>query len=162
MSSVVLILLSLLFSAFFSGVEIAFITSNRLRIELDKKQGLFSARLISVFVENPGKFLTTMLVGNNIALVIYSILMANILKPLILLLTDSSVSVLLIQTVISTLLILVTAEFLPKIVFRSIPNFTLNLFSIPGMVFYLIFYPLTSLIVWLSDAIINKFSVRST
>ena len=155
MSSFVLIVLSLLFSAFFSGVEIAFISSNRLRIELDKKQGLFSAKIISVFVENPGKFLTTMLVGNNIALVLYGIIMASLLEPFITRIFTSSVVVLIIQTIISTLLILVTAEFLPKVVFRSIPNMTLNIFSLPGMVFYVLFYPLTSLIVWLSDTIIK-------
>ncbi len=155
MSSFVFILLALLFSAFFSGVEIAFISSNRLRIELDKKQDLFSAKIISVFVDNPGKFLTTMLVGNNIALVLYSILMASILEPVVKLFFTSPISILLIQTIISTLLILITAEFLPKIVFRSIPNLTLNIFSIPGLVFYIVFYPLTSLIVWLSDTIIE-------
>ncbi len=155
MSSFVLILLSLLFSAFFSGVEIAFISSNRLRIELDKKQGLFSAKVISIFVDNPEKFLTTMLVGNNIALVIYGIIMAGILKPVVMVFFTSSFSILLAQTLISTLLILITAEFLPKIVFRSIPNLTLNLFSIPGMFFYIVFYPVTSLIVWLSDTIIK-------
>lgn len=155
MNSFLLILLSLILSAFFSGVEIAFISSNRLRIELDKKQGLFSAKIISLFVNNPGKFLTTMLAGNNIALVFYGILMANILEPVISMVFNSSISILIIQTIISTLLILVTAEFLPKIVFRSIPNLTLNMFSIPGLVFYIIFYPLTTLIVWLSETIIN-------
>ena len=155
MSSFILIVLSLLFSAFFSGVEIAFISSNRLRIELDKKQGLFSAKVISKFVDNPGKFLTTMLVGNNIALVLYGIIMASLLEPIITRFFSSSVVIMITQTIISTLLILVTAEFLPKVVFRSIPNLTLNIFSLPGMVFYILFYPLTSLIVWLSDTIIK-------
>jgi len=151
------ILFVLLFSAFFSGVEIAFISSNRLRIELDRKQGLFSAKIISIFINNPDKFLSTMLVGNNIALVIYGILMAAILKPVAMLFFSSSIAIFLTQTILSTLLILVTGEFLPKTIFRSIPNLTLNLFSIPSMIFYILFYPITSFIVWLSDIIIRGF-----
>jgi CBS domain containing-hemolysin-like protein len=136
-------------------VEIAFISSNRLRIELDKKKGLFSAKIISIFINNSDKFLSTMLLGNNVALVIYGILMAVILEPVASLIFTSSIGIFLTQTIISTLLILITAEFLPKIVFRSVPNLTLNLFSIPSMLFYLIFYPITSFIVWLSDIIIK-------
>lgn len=146
----------LTFSAFFSGMEIAFISSNRLRIELDKKQGLFAAQIISVFINQPSKFLSAMLMGNNIALVIYSILMATVLEPSIEQYVDSPILILLIQTIISTLIILATGEFLPKLIFRTIPNLTLNIFSVPGIIFYGLFYPITSLIVMLSEYIIKK------
>lgn len=155
MSNLLIIIITLLFSAFFSGMEIAFISSNRLRIELDKKQGLFAAKIITIFVRNPGKFLTTMLVGNNIALVVYGIIMAIVLEPFLGSFIQSDSLILLAQTLISTLLILLTAEFLPKVVFRSISNLTLNIFSVPGFIFYALIYPLTSGIVWLADMIIR-------
>ncbi|MBN1953254.1 MAG: HlyC/CorC family transporter [Bacteroidales bacterium] len=156
MGNLFIIFVTLVLSAFFSGMEIAFISSNRLRIELDKKQGVFASRIIGIFVDNPGKFLTTMLVGNNIALVIYGIVMAAVLKPVLNSILSSSSLILILQTFFSTLLILLTAEFLPKVVFRSVSNQTLNLFSVPGYFFYLMFYPLTRLIVWLADSIINR------
>jgi CBS domain containing-hemolysin-like protein len=157
MNSFLIIIISLLFSAFFSGVEIAYIASNRLRIELDKKQGYFSSRIISIFVSNPGKYLTTILVGNNIALVIYSIVMAKVLEPVIYRFIDIPGLVILIQTVLSTLLILFAGEFIPKIIFRSEPNIALNLFALPIMFFFILFYPLTSLITWISELIIKSF-----
>ncbi len=157
MNDFFIIAITLIFSAFFSGMEIAFISSNRLRIEVDKKQGLFGSRIVTILVNHPGRFLTTMLLGNNIALVIYGIKMAQILQPLITNYLHSSVLILTIQTIISTLLILITAEFLPKVVFRSIPNYTLNIFSIPVSIFYFLLYPITSAITKLSVSIINKF-----
>ena len=157
MNNFLIIAITLIFSAFFSGMEIAFISSNRLRIEVDKKQGLFGSRIVTILVNHPGKFLTTMLLGNNIALVIYGIKMAQILEPLITNYLQSSVLILTIQTIISTLLILITAEFLPKVVFRSIPNYTLKIFSIPVSVFYFLLYPITSAITNLSVFIISKF-----
>jgi CBS domain containing-hemolysin-like protein len=156
MSNIMIIIIMLLFSAFFSGMEIAFMSSNRLRIELDKKQGLFSARIIALFVNKPGIYLTTMLIGSNIALVIYSIIMAHALEPIIELYISSDILILLMQTIISTLVVLITAEFLPKLVFRSIPNLTLNIFSFPGVIFFILFYPFTSLIVWFSEYIIKR------
>lgn len=155
MSNLIIIIVTLLLSAFFSGMEIAFVSSNRLRIELDRKQGVFASRIIGIFVNNPGKFLTTMLVGNNIALVIYGIVMASVLEPTLEKFIDSASLILITQTFISTLLILITAEFLPKVVFRSVANQTLNIFSLPGYVFYFLFYPLTKLIVWLAEVIIS-------
>lgn len=157
MNDFLIIAITLIFSAFFSGMEIAFISSNRLRIEMDKKQGIFGSRIVTILVNHPGKFLTTMLLGNNIALVIYGIKMAQILEPLITNYLQSSVLILTIQTIISTLLILVTAEFLPKVVFRSIPNYTLKIFSIPVSFFYFLLYPITSAITNLSVFIISKF-----
>jgi len=156
MSDLMIIAITLIFSAFFSGMEIAYISSNKLRIELDKKQGLFSSRIITILINHPGRFLTTMLLGNNIALVIYGVKMALILEPLITRYLQSPVIVLTIQTVVSTLLILITAEFLPKVVFRTIPNYTLNVFSVPVSIFYFLLYPVTSAITKFSIFIINK------
>jgi CBS domain containing-hemolysin-like protein len=138
-------------------MEIAFISANRLRIELDKKQQLFSSKIISVFVNNPGKFLTTMLVGNNIALVIYSLIMVKLLEPVIYQFITFPVLVFLIQTLFSTILILFTGEFFPKIVFRSEPNIALNIFAVPIFIFYILFLPLTYLINWISEKIIRSF-----
>lgn len=157
MNAFPIILITLVFSAFFSGMEIAFISSNRLRIELDKKQDQLASGIIPYFIGNPGKFLTTMLIGNNIALVAYGLIMAKLLEPALQNYIHSAVSVLLVQTIISTLLILITAEFIPKLIFRTIANTTLKIFAIPAMIFYILFYPLTSFINYFSHAIINRF-----
>ena len=98
-----------------------------------------------------------MLVGNNIALVIYSLVMARLLQPDIEKYFQSQAMIILTQTVFSTLLILITAEFLPKLVFRSIPNITLNIFALPVMLVYILFFPLTSFINWVSEGIIKSF-----
>jgi CBS domain containing-hemolysin-like protein len=157
MNYLLIIFISLIFSAFFSGIEIAFISANRLRIELDKKQGLFSSHIISIFISNPGKFLTTMLVGNNIALVIYSLIMVKLLEPIIYQMITFPAGVFFIQTVFSTLLILFTGEFFPKIIFRLEPNIALNIFAIPVLFFYVLFYPFTYLINLISQNIISSF-----
>ena len=104
-----IILFSLLFSAMFSGLEIAFISANKLKIELDNKLGFFNAKVLSFFNKNPSKFISTMLVGNNIALVVYGIFMAKILEPFFYKIFDSEFTVFLLQTVVSTLLILFIA-----------------------------------------------------
>lgn len=150
MNVAVIILLSLIFSALFSGMEIAFISANKLKIEVDRKQGVFGSRIISFFAEYPGQYITTMLVGNNIALVIYSIMMAIILEPLIISFTDSEIVILVIQTIVSTLIILFTAEFLPKTVFIIDSNFALKIFSVPVFIIYILLYPLTRVIIALS------------
>jgi CBS domain containing-hemolysin-like protein len=146
MSATAFILATLLLSAFFSGMEIAFVSSNRLRIELDRKQNRFSSRIISIFIKNPSKYLTTMLVGNNIALVVYGIVMANILEPYIRIYFSKEILILTIQTLISTFFILVTAEFLPKTIFRNIANISLNIMALPILFFYLLFYPVTHVV----------------
>lgn len=146
MNATALILITLLLSAFFSGMEIAFISSNRLRIELDRKQNRFSSKIVSIFIKNPSKYLTTMLVGNNIALVIYGIVMANLLEPYLRIYITKEILILTIQTLISTFFILVTAEFLPKTIFRNIANISLNVMALPILFFYLLFYPITHVV----------------
>ena len=137
--------ISLFFSAFFSGVEIAFISANKLQLELDKSNGKFSSKMIAFFSRNESDFITTMLVGNNIALVVYGIVMTQILTPKLQLLFSSDFILLLTQTIIATLIVLVTAEFLPKAIFRIFPNQILNIFSIPIWLLFVILRPLAIL-----------------
>ena len=148
---VILIVLSL--SAFFSGIEIAFLSASRLKIEIDKKNNVFPSGIISVFTSNPGHFIATLLIGNNIALVIYGIIMARLIEPILFYRFNISneIIVLIIQTVFSTLLILVTGEFLPKALFRTRPNLILNIFALPVFIFYILLYPVTIITIWITN-----------
>ena len=137
-TAVIIIILSLVFSAFFSGMEIAFISANKIHIEIEKKQDDFLAKVLSRLTKRPSKFIATMLIGNNIALVIYGLFMGELLMNWFvgmlpanngfvdLMLTDFS---LLTQTIISTLIILITAEFLPKVLFQIYANSLLKVFA---------------------------------
>ena len=148
-------LLSLFFSAFFSGIEIAFISANKLQLELDKNTGKFPSNIISYFSKNESDFITTMLVGNNIALVFYGIVMTQILTPELSEYFSSSLSLLLAQTFITTIIVLITAEFLPKAIFRIFPNQILKIFSLPIWLFFVVFRPLALLMLNTANIILK-------
>lgn len=154
-ASLSIIFITLIFSAFFSGMEIAFTSANKLRLELDRKQGHISSGLISIFTDNPSQYIATMLVGNNIALVIYGIEMAKLLTPIFENYIPSPSSILVLQTILSTIVILITAEFLPKSIFRLHPNTLMNFFALPVFLFYLLFYPISKFSTSLSYGIIR-------
>lgn len=159
MGLIVPILITLLFSAFFSGMEIAFVTANKLRIEVDKNKKLLSAEILSKFLKKPSRFIAAMLLGNNIALVVYGIYIAILLKPPLLRIlpegTGEGALLLISQTIISTLIVLLFAEFLPKILFRINPNKILSAFALPVNLFYWIFYPIIIFFIGVSEFILK-------
>lgn len=154
------VIITLMFSAFFSGMEIAFISSNKLQIELERKQGFFGGKIISGFVQKPGQFIGTTLMGNTISLVLYGIFMAYLLEdPIRDILPDvlnNEAVVLILQTIISTMIVLVTAEFLPKSIFLLNPNSLLNVFAFPFLIIYFLMYPVVWAVVGLSRFFITK------
>jgi len=154
--SSVIILIAMLASAFFSGLEIAFITSNKLRIELESKQGNWSAKILSYFSKYPSRYLGTMLLGNNIALVIFGIYMDEELHHAMELYVSSRILLLLISTFLSTMLILVVAEYLPKNFFRINPNKALSLFIFPLTLVYGLLYPVVLITIGFSEFILKK------
>lgn len=165
-SETLIIVLSLLFSAFFSGMEIAFVSSNKIHIEIEKKQSGFLSHLLKKITAKPSKFIATMLIGNNIALVVYGLYMGDVLVDWFAqyLTTDSTFFYylfnelsLLTQTIISTLVILVTAEFLPKVFFQIYANSLLKLLALPAYVFYLFFSFFSSFVIWISDFVLKTF-----
>lgn len=157
-TTLIVILVCLLLSAFFSGMEIAFLSSNKLRIEIDKSNKGISQALIDLFVSNSGMYITTILVGNNVVMVIYGIFMSDLLVQQLAFLHLSVGVELLVETIISTLIILVFAEFLPKTVFRLRSNLFLKIFAIPVFLFYLLFFPLSSFAVWLGGILLRLFT----
>lgn len=156
------ILITVILSAFFSGMEIAFVSSNKLRIEIDKKKGYIISSFLSVFTKHPSHYIATMLIGNNIALVIYGLAMAKLLEPQIQEFFSNDGTVLLIQTLISTIIILLFSEFLPKTIFRVNPNKLLRAFAFPVMLFYLFFYPITRFATGISSIFLRLiFGIKS-
>ncbi|MEN8136821.1 MAG: hemolysin family protein [Bacteroidota bacterium] len=160
--SVIVIVISIIFSAFFSGMEIAFITSNRLHFELEKKQGNWNSTIISKLNKNPSEFIATMLIGNNIALVVYGIFMGDLIISFLFPDYISTKAypfwILLVQTLISTLVILVTAEFMPKAIFRIYSNELLSIFALPVYLIYLLFFIVSNFVVWLSKSALTIFT----
>ncbi len=162
--NIIIIIALLLLSAFFSGMEIAFVSANRVQLALDKKDEGIIGRILQKLTQKPSNFITTMLVGNNVALVIYGFFTGDlIVKYLKHFWPDiSSFNELFFQTLISTLIILFTAEFLPKVVFQLYPNNLLRFFSIPAYIIYVIFWPVTQFILRLSDLILKIFFKTKT
>ena len=154
-----IIILSLILCAFFSGMEMAFISSNKIYLELEKKQNTFISRTLAKLIEKPSKFIVAMLVGNNISLVVYGFFMGELLMKWLLLLDFhfSQAAGLLIQTVISALIVLITAEFLPKVFFQIYANSLIKFFVIPSYFFYKLFYLVSAFLIWISDFILKKF-----
>ena len=158
MSTLTIILICLLLSAFFSGMEIAFVASNKLRIEIDKHNKSVAQALIDLFVANSGMYITTILVGNNVVMVIYGIFMTEYLTKFFGFMQFSVGMKLLVETLISTLIILFFAEFLPKTLFRLRPNAFLRAFAVPVFLFYLLFFPITYFSVWFGGLLLRVFT----
>lgn len=159
MNEWIVVVVTLFFSSLCSGLEIAFNSTNRLQLEVDLKKNLFSAKIVRLFFRNPSRFITSLLIGNNIANVIYGIAMARLLKPVVLWMLPPSLEfeffILLLQSIFSTLIVLVVAEFLPKILFRINPNAILSFFALPTLVGYYLLYPLTLIYSGIANLIIR-------
>lgn len=154
-----IIILCLILCAFFSGMEIAFISSNKIYLEIEKKQDSFISNILTKLTEKPSKFIAAMLIGNNIALVVYGFFMGDLLMRWIEFFGFhfSGFLNLLIQTVVSTLIVLVTAEFLPKVFFQIYANILMKVLALPAYAFYLLFYFISSFFIWVSDFVLIKF-----
>ena len=160
MEVVLLIAITLLLSAFFSGMEIAFVSANKLKLELDKKSNSFTSKIISIFTKQESNFIVSMLIGNNIALVVYGMLMAQILEFSLNEIIPSAFLLIIVQTIISTFIILVVAEFIPKAIFRINSNSVLKFFSTPLLISFFILYPFNLLMITLSKWILKIFKVE--
>ena len=157
-----IIIVTLILSAFFSGMEIAFVSANKLKIFLDKEQGGWTNNLVSKFTENPTNFIISMLIGNNIALVIYGVYMADLLGPVIAkYIISFPFFILLIQVVLSSCLVLLVAEFLPKVVFSLFPNKLLKIFAFPAILVIIILYPFSIFVKIISNFLIKLIFSKS-
>ena len=157
--TIIYILIVMALSAFFSGMEIAFVSVDKLRLEVDKKPGVISS-ILSFFFRHPNEFISTMLVGNNIVLVVYGMLMAQVIETYWLAgVSMNQFALLLLETVVSTLIILVTGEFLPKTLFRINPNLMMRVFALPLFIFYIVLYPISRLSSGLSYIFLRLFGM---
>lgn len=154
---IIVILISLLFSAFFSGMEIAFVASNKLRLQMDMQKQTLTSSILSIFYAHPDRYISTILVGNNIALVIYGMQMAALLEPFLYEWLANSAVVAIAQTFISTLVILITGEFLPKMIFKINPNWWIQVFAVPMLLFYVLLYPISMFMSWISELLMRLF-----
>jgi len=155
----VIIVLALALSAFFSGMEIAFVTSNKLRLEIATKKDSFNSRVLALITKNSSQYISTMLVGNNLVNVVYSIFMAKVLaEPLAPL--QNEMLILLLQTLIATVIVLFVAEFIPKTLFRVLSDSALKTFAVPVAFFYFLFYPVVVISVWIASLITRIFGIK--
>jgi len=154
-----IIILCLILSAFFSGMEIAFVSSNKIYLEIEKKQDGFISKILTKLTQKPSKFIATMLVGNNIAMVVYGFFMGDLLMMWFesLGFNFTPFSNLLLQTTVSTLIVLMTSEFLPKVFFQIYANSVIKFFALPAYFFYKLFYYISSFLIWISDYVLRKF-----
>lgn len=154
-----IIILCLILSAFFSGMEIAFISSNKIYLEIEKKQDNFISKILTKLTEKPSKFIAAMLIGNNIALVVYGFFTGDLILKCIVHLgyQFSDYTSLFIQTLVSTFIILVTAEFFPKVFFQIYANSLIRIFAVPAYIFYRLFYYISTFFIWISDFVLRKF-----
>ena len=155
-----IILFSLLSSAFFSGMEIAYVSSNRVNLEIEKNQSGLIPKTLAIITQNPSRFIATMLIGNNFSLVIYGIFMGQFIfdnLPYLNLASLNELYALLIQTTISTFVIMIAAEFIPKVIFQIYSNLFMKIFAVPAYIFYQLFYPITSLVTIISNFILKRF-----
>lgn len=160
-SQIIWVIITMLFSAFFAGMEIAFVSSNRMLAEMDRDKNTLSQKILSVFYRQPNDFVSTMLVGNNIAFVIYGILIAKLFDSTIFHGMDASITVPL-DTIISTVIVLFTVEFMPKSFFKSNPNQLLTIFSAPAYIFYIILWPISKSCTYLSRIFLRLIGIKIT
>lgn len=161
-SGPLVILITLICSAFFSGIEIAFISSNKLRIELQNKQGVWTAKILAWYMKDPSRFISTTLIGNNIALVVYGIYSGQLLDEFLIIYIADTFWRFVLITILSTLLVLITAEFLPKALFRLNPDFILNTLILPFHITYFLLWPVVAFITFLSKGIIKLLTGEKT
>lgn len=156
----IITIVAIIFSGLFSGTEIAFIQSNKVRIEIDATKGGFINKIISKFNSNQDMFISTILVGNNIVLVVYGITISVILNPMLQQIYNNEAFVLIANTILSTGIILITGEFIPKTVFRINPNLMLKLFALPVSIIYVLLYPISLFISWISRQLMKLIGVK--
>ena len=157
-----LIIVTLMFSAIFSGVEMAFVTGDRVRVELDIKRGGTVSRILNVFYNNPSFFISTILVGNNIALVVYGQKAAEVIDNWLQSCVSNEALILIFSSLISTGVILISGEFIPKTIFSINPNTSLKFFSIPIFAIYVILYPISMFTTWISKTLMKIFGIKDT